>query len=147
MKTRPATLLRCATSAAVAALLITSCSRDGASSRIATAGESTGPIGVLAGRVTRGPLTPVQRADQPEPGSGVAGAELDINRADGTMVTSVKTDHRGNYRVSLPAGTYTLTMPSVRQYGAMSTKVLPATMRLAAGETKHFDIRLDTGIR
>jgi hypothetical protein len=74
---------------------------------------------------------------------GVAGARIDVASIDGKSLTSVETNSDGEYRVTLPAGSYTITMASL--HGAMFTKDLPATVAIGHGETKRLDIHLDTG--
>lgn len=107
--------------------------------------EGTAPgSGVLTGRVTRGPLTPVQQPGTPSE-SEVSGARIDIATLDGKLVTSVETDSAGTFRADLPAGTYKITMPSL--YGAMFSKDLPAIVSISGGEEKRLNIHLDTGIR
>ncbi len=107
----------------------------------ASAGEGDG---VLAGRVSRGPVSPVERPGDP-PYPGVANAQIDIARPDGTKVTSTETDGEGNFRMALPGGTYVVTMPSL--YGAMYSKDVPATVTIAPGAEQHLNVLLDTGIR
>jgi hypothetical protein len=75
----------------------------------------------------------------------VADAQIDLRRSDGTRSLSVKTDPKGAYKVLLPPGTYTVTMPSL--YGAMFSKDLPATVTIMSGRQTWLDIHLDTGIR
>jgi len=103
------------------------------------------PSGILAGTLTKGPLSPVERPGTPARPSGVADAQIDIVTTEGKLLTSVETDSSGTFSVNLPAGTYKVTMPSL--YGAMFTKDLPATVTIAAGQQTRLDIRLDTGIR
>ena len=103
------------------------------------------PSGILAGTLTKGPLSPVERPGTPSRPSGVAGAQIDIVTTEGKLLTSVETDSSGTFSVNLPAGTYKVTMPSL--YGAMFTKDLPATVTIAAGQQTRLDIHLDTGIR
>jgi Carboxypeptidase regulatory-like domain len=100
--------------------------------------------GILAGTLTKGPLSPVERPGTP-PSSGVAGAQIDIATNGGKLLTSVETDSSGTFSVNLPVGTYKVTMPSL--CGAMFTKDLPATVTIAAGRQTRLDIHLDTGIR
>lgn len=102
------------------------------------------PASVLVGRVTKGPLRPVQPEGQLS-AAPVAGARIDVATADGNPVTRAETDATGAFRISLAPGTYQVTMSSF--YGAMFTKDLPATITIGAGEEKRLDIVLDTGIR
>jgi len=103
------------------------------------------PTGVFAGTVTKGPVFPVVRPGAPEPPSGVAGAQVDIATPEGKPIASVQTDSSGAFKVSLPTGTYRVTMPSL--HGAMFTRDLPATVTIATGQEKRLDIHLDTGMR
>jgi hypothetical protein len=103
------------------------------------------PSGVFSGTVSKGPVSPTVRAGAAEPPSGVAGAQVDISTLAETPVQSVKTDSSGAFRLSLPTGTYKVTMPSL--YGAMFTRDLPATITITAGEETRLDIHLDTGMR
>jgi hypothetical protein len=103
------------------------------------------PTGVFSGTVSKGPVSPTVRAGVAEPPSGVAGAQVDIATLTEKPVQSVKTDSRGAFRLSLPTGTYKVTMPSL--YGAMFTRDLPATITIAPGRETRLDIHLDTGMR
>jgi hypothetical protein len=103
------------------------------------------PMGVLSGRVTRGPLSPVEVPGMPHPPNGVASARIEIERPGTTLRQSVKTDGAGAYSVVLPPGVYQITMPSL--YGAMFTKDLPARVTIVSGAQTRLDIHLDTGIR
>jgi hypothetical protein len=102
-------------------------------------------MGVLSGRVTRGPLSPVEVPGMPQVVNPVAGARIVIERPGTTLARSIKTDSRGAYRMVLPPGVYRVTMPSL--YGSMFTKDLPATIKITSGEQTRFNIHLDTGIR
>jgi hypothetical protein len=102
-------------------------------------------MGVLSGRVTRGPLSPVEVPGIPHPVNPVASARIIIERPGTTLARSIKTDRRGAYRVVLPPGVYRVTMPSL--YGSMFTKDLPATVKILSAQQTRFDIHLDTGIR
>jgi hypothetical protein len=102
-------------------------------------------MGVLSGRVTRGPLSPVEVPGMPQVVNPVAGARIVIERPGTTLARSIKTDSRGAYRMVLPPGVYRVTMPSL--YGSMFTKDLPATIKITSGERTRFNIHLDTGIR
>jgi Carboxypeptidase regulatory-like domain len=97
------------------------------------------------GRVTKGPLSPVERFGGPPPFVGVVGARIEIATEHGDQVTSVLTDASGDFKVRLAPGTYNLTMPSM--HGAMFTRDLPATVTITAGVAKQINIYLDTGIR
>lgn len=96
-------------------------------------------MGVISGTVSRGPITPNQPSGQPG-AAPVPNARVEIATTDGNPVTSAQTDAQGNFRIALPPGTYRVTMPSTR------TKSVPATLTISAGEEKHLNIMIDTGL-
>jgi hypothetical protein len=100
--------------------------------------------GVLAGSVSRGPLTPHEPVGGRSRRAQVAGARIDIATADDTPVTSVETDSLGDFKLNLPPGTYRLTMPSL--HGARPRN-LPATVTITPGQEQRLDLYLDTGLR
>jgi hypothetical protein len=92
--------------------------------------------GVLWGTVTIGPTTPVCRVGTPCSGPA-KGATLTFSRAGRSV--SAKTDAAGRYRVTLPAGTW-----SVR--ASVGMRVAPVSVLVRAGTHRaNFDV--DTGIR
>ncbi len=110
------------------------------------AADTTTPaMGVLSGRVTRGPLSPVEVPGMPRRPNQVAGARIEIERQGTARAQFVETNSNGEYRVLLPPGIYKITIPSL--YGAMFTKDLPATVTIVSGQQTLLDIHLDTGIR
>src|SRR5579864_9044867 len=98
----------------------------------------------LDGRVTRGPLSPVERIGVPN-AAPVPGARLEITAPDGRKVASAESNSAGKYSVQLAPGTYLVTV--ISPAGAFNRPNPPATVAIKAGEVTHFDIRLDTGIR
>ena len=109
---------------------------------------STPAYGVLEGRVTIGPLTPVERAGVPTPTvppEVYAARSIDIFQADGTTrVVNVKISSDGTYHVKLPPGTYVV---NIAKTGIDRGTDLPKTVTLASGQTTRLDIDIDTGIR
>jgi hypothetical protein len=101
-------------------------------------------MGTLAGKVTRGPLSPVER-----PGSRgaepVSGFRVIISSLDGQQVASAVTDDQGEYRVNLPPGTYRISSGALPR--GSFTRDLPATVTVTDAQEKRLDIRIDTGIR
>jgi hypothetical protein len=128
-----------------AVALVMSCG-PGAARGIAGAkegGNAPSGTGVLWGIVTRGPVVPVQRPGvlSSVPAAGVA---IIISRPDGGTAGTAVTDDKGNYRISLPAGTFSV---NVHKGPLGRATDLPATVTVTErGETR-LDIRLDTGIR
>lgn len=97
--------------------------------------------GKLSGKVTRGPISPIEGEGIPseEPASGI---KLVILNQGGQEIESVVTDNEGKYNAILPPGFYRIEMPS----GGW-TKDLPATVTVTENEETHFNVRIDTGIR
>ena len=102
-------------------------------------------IGVLVGRVTSGPMFPVEGISDFRARAPVPGARIIISGLDGHVIKSVQTDDEGGYSISLPPGTYRIEMaPLARTW---FTKDLPATVTITEGQESRLDIRIDTGIR
>ena len=107
--------------------------------------------GYLAGNVTVGPLTPVERIDitplPPDP-AVFTSRHLLVYQADGkTLVKEISIQpagYKGIYNVSLAPGTYVLDSPRLGVGGA---KGLPETVIIEAGKTSIVDVDIDTGIR
>jgi hypothetical protein len=106
------------------------------------------PSGFLEGHVTIGPLSPVVRADQPEPTPGpevYAQRQVVIYNVQGIReIARVQIDGRGNYRVALPAGDYTV---DINRLGIDHGLDLPRQVAITANTTTRLDIQIDTGIR
>lgn len=102
------------------------------------------PTGVLVGQVTRGPAGPVEGLPGqagPPPASGVAVIVTGPGRAAATATT----DSLGEYRMTLPAATYQVTVGALRP--GEFVKGLPATVTIHPGTEARLDILIDTGIR
>src|SRR5437763_14120357 len=99
-------------SALLFSALLLSCSQ-----LFAQGSDNSSSGGVLVGTVSKGPMSPVVGPGSGPGVLGVAGAKVDIASIDGKPLTSVDTDSHGEYRVTLPAGTYQITLASL--YGAM----------------------------
>ncbi len=100
-------------------------------------------VGVIVGRVTIGPLPPVGGSGVLGGPAPVPGARIVVSELNGRAITSVVTDGKGDYRISLPPGTYRVDMAPLR---AGRTKDLPATVTLTEGQEIRLDIFIDTGI-
>ncbi len=102
--------------------------------------------GVLAGTVTRGPLSGVGGIGASGSSAPVAGARIIASRSGGAAeAKSTSTNTAGQYRVFLPSGTYLVTLDRVDNY--LFTKDLPASVTVAEGQTTTLNVLLDTGIR
>jgi len=102
-------------------------------------------LGVLTGRVTRGPLSPVEGIPGGRRAEVVAGFRIVISGSDGRQVESVVTNDQGQYHVHLPPGAYRVSAVSLPR--GSSTRELPATVTVTEGQETRLDIRIDTGIR
>lgn len=102
--------------------------------------------GNLQGKVTIGPICPVERIDNPcvTPPEAYAAREFSVTQR-GKTITTFHADMTGNYIISLVPGTYIVTSAKTG-IGYMS-KDLPATVAIKAGETSMLNIDVDTGIR
>jgi hypothetical protein len=96
--------------------------------------------GGLHGTVTKGPTTPVCRAD--EPCSGRARVTL-LFRSAG-HVYRARSTAAGLYRIALPAGYYMVT--TAERIG-LTRNIRPTRVHVRAGHLDAIDFRIDTGIR
>ncbi len=115
------------------------------------ASQGQAGTGILTGKVTVGPLTPVERVGvtPPVPNPEVfTSRKLLLYEADGrTPIEEIAIQaagYYGVYNVTLPSGTYVLGYP---KQGVGGAKGLPATVTVEAGKTTVFDVDIDTGIR
>ncbi len=108
------------------------------------AGVAQEALGTLEGRITRGPLTPVERLGIPN-SAPVARARLGIATPTRQKIGTVESNSKGEYSVRLAPGTYLVTV--ISPAGAFNRPNPPLTVTVKAGEAAQFDIRLDTGIR
>lgn len=110
-----------------------------------TAPPPSGETGILTGRVTRGPMTGgPARAGTPDT-AAAAGVEIRIRGRDGGAARVARTDAAGVYRLSLPPGTYEVTLGPLP--GTEFTKDPAATVTIVRGRESRQDFRIDTGIR
>ena len=114
-------------------------------------GSGAGDKGILAGNVTVGPLTPVERVDATPilpPPEVFTSRHLVAYASDGTTkvadVEIAPAGYYGTYSVSLPPGTYVLDY--VRQ-GIGHASPLPKRVTVETGRTTVVDVDFDTGIR
>ncbi len=103
--------------------------------------------GTIKGKVTVGPICPVERVGVPcpVPPEAYTSREVILYAADG--VTIIKRMHflpDGTYSFQVPAGTYIIDIP---RPGVGGSKDLPKTVIVTAGQTVQVDFSIDTGIR
>ena len=97
----------------------------------------------LFGKVTRGPLTPVCRAETPCYGPA-AGVTLQFLRSS-ALAGKVTTAKDGSYRLPLAPGTYVVRVAQETKRGGRGLE--PVTVRVAAARWTRADFSIDTGIR
>jgi hypothetical protein len=112
--------------------------------------NSMGITGVLKGKITIGPLCPVETVP-PSPGCSPtaetyktwATAVWKLNKTNKVITLSPSLD--GNYLVTLPSGKYIIDFDKTQPYRAGSN--LPYEITVPANDTVTFNINIDTGIR
>jgi hypothetical protein len=109
----------------------------------AETGKSTG---TLTGKVSIGPLCPVEPCTVPHDRlvAAYAARPITISTPDGTVVTTVTADPESGYMIALKPGMYVVAIP---KQGIGGSPGLPATVTIRSGETVRLDITVDTGIR
>jgi hypothetical protein len=104
--------------------------------------------GTLEGHVTIWPLVPVAREGESEPTPApevFASRQIVIYSKEGrTEVARVQIDYKGNYRVTLPVGTYVV---DINRIGIDRGIDLPKTVEIVSGRVTRLDVEIDTGIR
>lgn len=130
--------LLCALMAAV--LAIAACTHSDGHAR-----RSSASYGVLVGRITRGPTSPVSGPGIASPPSlPVAGAALGIFDSKGAVVATARSDNDGRYRLRLPPGIYRVERGAGFSGAARN---LPTTVAISPGGETQLDVWVDTGIR
>jgi hypothetical protein len=97
----------------------------------------------LYGKVTRGPLTPVCRAEVPCYGPA-ADVTLRFLR-NGVVAREATTAKDGTYRVALSPGAYVVRVAPLSKRAGRGLD--PTDARVAAGRWTRTDFSIDTGIR
>ena len=103
-----------------------------------------GPVGYLEGHASIGPLQPVERIGVPTPTPPPAACT-----GRGLVITSAEVQRIAfgadcTYRVSLPPGSYRVELD---RRGIDTSRDLPRTVTIQAGQTTRLDVSIDTGIR
>ncbi len=109
-----------------------------------------GFTGVLKGKITIGPLCPVETVP-PQPGCQPtaqtyitwATAVWNLNKT--TKLITLNPSLEGNYRVTLPTGHYIVDLANPQAYRAGSN--LPMEITVIKDDSTLFNITIDTGIR
>ena len=101
--------------------------------------------GLLTGRVTRGPVSPVSGPGIPaRPFAPIAGAELKIFDSKGAVMATTHTGADGSYRLALAPGNYRVERGNGFPGAARN---LPAMVAISPGGETRLDVWVDTGIR
>jgi hypothetical protein len=103
-----------------------------------------GPTGVLQGRVTLGPITPVQQAGDP-PDVRPYAATIAIETPGGDVAATVTSGNDGAFSVRLRPGSYRLVPRSPA--GHPLPRAEPQDVSVAAGSVTKVAIAYDSGIR
>ena len=101
--------------------------------------------GVLTGVVRRGPVNPVMTEGMSSTSNPAPDVKLIILTPKRKQIATVMTDAKGEYKISLPLGTYRIETTSL--VGIEFTKDLPAIVNITEGQETHLDIYIDTGMR
>ena len=128
--------LRAATAVAATAVLTASLA--------AACGGGNGPTGLLEGKVTLGPITPVEQAGG-EPNTRPYAAVIDVATPDGDVLETVESGSDGAFSVRIPAGSYRLVPRSPEDSPLPYAATLDTT--IVAGKTTKVEIEYDSGIR
>ena len=107
----------------------------------------TEPEGVITGRVTIGPLCPVEPCnltDEEVYAAYDARKILVYDRDTLVVLFRISIDHDSTYSASLPAGTYVF---DIDRTGVDYSNDVPQKVKLLPSDTAYLDIDIDTGIR
>ena len=118
--------------AVVAAGIVTAC------------GGASGPTGLLEGKVTLGPISPVEHVGG-QPNTRPYATTIDIETAGGDVVASVASGRNGVFAVRLQAGSYRLVPHSPE--GRPFPRAAPLRATVVADKTTKVTIAYDSGIR
>jgi len=110
----------------------------------AACGGASGPAGLLEGKVTLGPITPVEQVGGP-PNTRPYAATVDVATPAGNVVKTLESGNDGTFSVRLAAGSYRLVPRSPEDRPFPHAAPLDATV--VAGKTTTVEIAYDSGIR
>ncbi len=106
--------------------------------------------GFLQGKITIGPLCPVER-NPPDPKCSpntetYKAWQMAVYSPNNEIVSLLEPDLTGNYKIELPVGSYMIDFESKKNFGVGRSN-LPTTIKISKNETTTLDIDIDTGIR
>jgi major membrane immunogen (membrane-anchored lipoprotein) len=105
-------------------------------------GSGNGAAGIQ-GKVLLGPMCPVQQAGSPCPDKPIK-ADITVTDADGKTVATGHSDADGTYRISLPAGSYTVQAKRPDDSFGFGK---PVTVEVSRGTFVNLNLVIDSGIR
>jgi hypothetical protein len=108
-------------------------------------GQVTRPMGILTGRVTKGPMSPVIVPNVDYAPSPVPSIKVMARSLNGKRFASAVTNEQGYFRVVLTPGTYQVTLGPLSEMAF--SKDVPATITIKAEREVRMEIHIDTGIR
>ena len=114
---------------------------------LAACADGAGEPGRLEGKVTIGPIVPVERPGETyEVPCEVYEARkvMVYDHNHDKLVKQVDIDCNGHYSVALQPGEYVV---DINRIGIDHSSEVPATVEITSGETVSLDIDIDTGIR
>jgi hypothetical protein len=111
---------------------------------VAACGAVGGPTGLLQGKVTLGPISPVEQVGGP-PNTRPYSATIAVQTTGGATVDTVVSGQDGVFAVRLPAGSYRL-VPRTPE-GRPLPRAAPLDATVVADATTTITIAYDTGIR
>jgi len=102
--------------------------------------------GVLEGKVSIGPITPVQQSTPvPTPPEVYAARKVLVyDSVHNKLLYTISLDDSGNYRVELAPGTYVV---DTNHAGIDRSSDVPKTIEIESGITVVLNISIDTGLR
>jgi hypothetical protein len=113
------------------------------------AGDGARPLpagrGLLTGRLSKGPTSPVEHPGIKSAKAPASGIKLLIYNAARQEIASVTADKAGHYRLPLPPGSYFIELAPGQ--GMVFSKDLPARVTITRGQETRLNLHLDTGLR
>jgi len=106
-------------------------------------GGQTPGQGTISGKVTIGPLCPVEPCPNPRPDIYTS-RQLILQPVSGNP-TYIQLNPDGSFQATVNAGTYTVNLTNCTFLGCKYS--LPRTVTVSPSETTTIDINIDTGIR
>ena len=102
--------------------------------------------GVLEGKVSIGPITPVQQSTPvPTPPEVYAARKVLVYDSEhNKLLYTVNLDDNGNYRIEFEPGTYVV---DINYVGIDRSSEVPKTIEIEPGITVVLNISIDTGLR